>query len=123
MTAPRVRHSYYEANARQRLAGLLDAGSFRELLGPGERVTSPHLPELGLPVAFDDGVVVGHGRLAERAVLVAAPGGRVSRRRGRRGTRRQDHRPAGARRRRGGRRRCCYCWNPGACACTRPMPG
>lgn len=75
MTAPVIRHSYYEANARQRIAGLLDAGSFRELLGPAAHVTSPHLKALGLPVAFDDGVVVGHGRLAERAVLVAAQEG------------------------------------------------
>jgi malonate decarboxylase beta subunit len=75
MTARPARHSYYEANARQRLAGLLDAGSFRELLGPEERVTSPHLPALGLPAAFDDGVVVGRGRLADRAVLVAAQEG------------------------------------------------
>ena len=49
------RHSYYEAGARERLHGLLDAGSFRELLGPAERMTSPHLPPLDAPVAFDDG--------------------------------------------------------------------
>ncbi|EGD03304.1 malonate decarboxylase subunit beta, partial [Burkholderia sp. TJI49] len=36
--------SWYEASARQRIDGLLDAGSFGEFLGPAERVTSPHLP-------------------------------------------------------------------------------
>jgi malonate decarboxylase beta subunit len=71
----RARHSYYEATARQRLAALLDPGSFREFLAPPARVTSPHLPALGLPVAFDDGVVVGRALLDRRAVLVAAQEG------------------------------------------------
>ena len=69
------RHSYYEAGARERLHGLLDAGSFRELLGPAERMTSPHLPPLDAPVAFDDGVVVGRGRLDGRSVLAGAQEG------------------------------------------------
>ena len=70
-----MKHSFYDADARQRIARLLDAGSFRELLGPAERMTSPHLPLLDTPVAFDDGAVVGTGRLAGRAVLVAAQEG------------------------------------------------
>ena len=69
------RHSFYEANARQRIAGVLDAGSFRELLPPSQRATSPHLPLLDTPVAFDDGVVVGVGRLGDRRVLIAAQEG------------------------------------------------
>ena len=68
-------HSFYEANARQRIAGLLDAGSFRELVPPSARATSPHLPLLDTPVAFDDGVVVGAGRLDGHAVLVASQEG------------------------------------------------
>jgi malonate decarboxylase beta subunit len=70
-----ARHSYYEATARQRLAALLDAGSLHEFLGPAARVTSPHLPVLGLPVAFDDGVIVGRGRLEGQPVLAAAQEG------------------------------------------------
>jgi len=70
-----LRHSYYEASARQRLTVLLDAGSFHEFLPPAARVTSPHLPALGLPVAFDDGVVVGRGLLDRHPVLVAAQEG------------------------------------------------
>ncbi len=70
-----MKHSFYEANARQRIAGLLDAGSFRELLPPLARMTSPHLPLLDAPVAFDDGVVVGAGLLGGRAVLVASQEG------------------------------------------------
>lgn len=70
-----MKHSFYEANARRRLLGLLDAGSFRELLPPVERAVSPHLPLLDLPVAFDDGVIVGSGKLDGRPVLAASQEG------------------------------------------------
>lgn len=63
---------FYEATARQRVAALLDKGSFREILPPAQRVVSPHLKELDLPVAFDDGIVIGEGRLDGRKVFVAA---------------------------------------------------
>ncbi|MDF2619921.1 MAG: biotin-independent malonate decarboxylase subunit beta [Xanthobacteraceae bacterium] len=69
------RHSYLEASARARLAGILDAGTFREFCGPRARQTSPHLPALGMPVAFDDGIVVGEGRIDGRPVLIAAQEG------------------------------------------------
>lgn len=69
------RHSWFEADARTRIAGLADAGSFRELCGPHERLTSPHLAALDLPVAFDDGVVVGEATLDGRPVLVGAQQG------------------------------------------------
>ena len=70
-----TRHSWFEATARRRLVGLLDAGSFREILPPAEAQPSPHLAQLDLPGAFDDGVVVGCGRLAEKTVFVAAQEG------------------------------------------------
>jgi malonate decarboxylase beta subunit len=72
---PSPRASYREASARRRLAGVLDPGSFTELLGPAERVTSPHLAALGLPAAFDDGVVVGAGLLHGEPVLAASQEG------------------------------------------------
>ena len=68
--------SWYEASARARLDGLLDAGSFREVIGPEQRRTSPHLPLFDLPRAFDDGMIVGSGHLDGQAVLVAAQEGR-----------------------------------------------
>lgn len=68
--------SWYEASARRRVEALLDAGTFAECVGPAERRMSPHLPLFDLPRAFDDGIVVGSGRLAGKPVLVAAQEGR-----------------------------------------------
>ena len=67
--------SYAECSARERLARLLDTGSFHEWLPPSERLTSPHLAQLGVPCAFDDGVVIGRARLDGRTVYVAAQEG------------------------------------------------
>lgn len=67
--------SYLETNARQRINALLDAASFEEFMPPSERVVSPHLAQLDAPVSFDDGIVIGSGRLAGRAVLAAAQEG------------------------------------------------
>jgi malonate decarboxylase beta subunit len=67
--------SYQEATARQRIAGMLDAGSFDEFLPPQMRVTSPHLHQLDAPVSFDDGVVVGRGAIEGRKVFIAAQEG------------------------------------------------
>lgn len=68
--------SWYEATARQRVAGLLDEGSFEEFIGPEQRETSPHLSLFDLPEQFDDGMIVGHGRLEGARVLMAAQEGR-----------------------------------------------
>jgi malonate decarboxylase beta subunit len=67
--------SYLEANARERMAHVLDAGSFEEFLPPSQRVVSPHLGQLDAPVSFDDGVVVGRGRLHGAIVFAAAQEG------------------------------------------------
>ncbi|HVI38988.1 MAG TPA: biotin-independent malonate decarboxylase subunit beta, partial [Gaiellales bacterium] len=70
-----MKRSYYEDSARERLLGLLDDGSFREILPPTERVVSPHLRQLDTPAAFDDGIIVGGGTLDGNPVLVAAQEG------------------------------------------------
>ena len=67
--------SYAECSARERLAQVLDAGSFHEWLPPAERLTSPHLAQLGVPSAFDDGVAIGRARLDGKTVFVAAQEG------------------------------------------------
>ncbi len=73
--ASRNEASWFQATARERVSGLLDPGSFTEFLGPAERVESPHLGLFDLPRAFDDGVVVGRGKLDGHDVLLAAQEG------------------------------------------------
>lgn len=67
--------SYAECSARERLAHLVDVGSFHEWLPPADRVTSPHLAQLGVPCAFDDGVAIGRATLAGRTIFIAAQEG------------------------------------------------
>ena len=69
------RVSFAECSARQRIAAVFDAGSFHEWLPPSQRVMSPHLAQLGVPAAFDDGVAIGEARLDGRQVFVAAQEG------------------------------------------------
>ncbi len=68
--------SWYEASARTRVRLLLDHNSFVEFIGPEKREISPHLKVFDLPEQFDDGIVVGHGRLDGSRVLIAAQEGR-----------------------------------------------
>lgn len=70
-----MRESFFEASARERVLGIVDADSFREFVPPAARVSSPHLAMLEQPVAFDDGLVVGAATLGGRPVLVAAQEG------------------------------------------------
>jgi len=67
--------SYQEATARERLQHLFNPGSFEEFIPPSARVTSPHLAQLNAPVAFDDGVAIGHALLGGVPVYVAAQEG------------------------------------------------
>ena len=68
--------SWYEASARQRVRLLLDAGSFKEFIGPEKREVSPHLKMFNLPEQFDDGIIVGRGRISGASVFIAAQEGR-----------------------------------------------
>jgi malonate decarboxylase beta subunit len=68
--------SWFEAVARQRLAVLVDPGSFEEFIGPEQREISPHLKVFDLPAEFDDGIVIGAARIGGAPVLVAAQEGR-----------------------------------------------
>jgi malonate decarboxylase beta subunit len=63
---------FHEQTARQRIAALVDPGSFDELLPPPERITSPYLAQLGIPVSFDDGVVIGRAKIGGRTIYIAA---------------------------------------------------
>jgi malonate decarboxylase beta subunit len=64
--------SFVELGARQRARALLDEGSFRELLDPFERITSPWLPKQGIVTQADDGVVVAKGTIDGQPAVIAA---------------------------------------------------
>jgi len=65
-------HLFHEQTARQRLASLVDPGSFTEYLPPPARVMSPYLPQLDIPVSFDDGLVIGRAKIGGKPVYLAA---------------------------------------------------
>jgi malonate decarboxylase beta subunit len=58
-----MRKSFVELNARERAQALLDKGSYRELLGPFDRLESPWLPMQGVVPQADDGLIVARGAL------------------------------------------------------------
>jgi malonate decarboxylase beta subunit len=66
------RQSVIEMRARDRARALLDPGSFRELLGPFDRLESPWLPLQGVVPESDDGVIVARGQLAGHPALIMA---------------------------------------------------
>ncbi len=79
MTIPTLLHataaSFSELDARERARALLDAGSFRELLDPFQRIESPHLPPQGIVPQSDDGVVVARGLIdGQQAVVLSIEG-------------------------------------------------
>lgn len=70
-----ARPSFIELKARERARALLDEDTFREILGPFERLGSPWLEQQGIVPQSDDGVVVARGRLdGEPAVILAIEG-------------------------------------------------
>lgn len=67
-----ARRSFIELSARERARAILDDGSYRELLGPFERLKSPWLALQGIVQQADDGVVIARGRIGGSAAVVAA---------------------------------------------------
>jgi len=67
-----MRDSFIELRARERARAILDADTFRELLGPFDRMKSPWLPLQGVVTQADDGVVVARGRVDGKPAVVAA---------------------------------------------------
>jgi len=67
--------AFTELSARERARAVLDEGSFRELLGPFDRLESPHLAPQGIVPQSDDGAVIARGTIdGEGAVVVALDG-------------------------------------------------
>ena len=72
LRAPLLRESFIELSARDRARALLDSGSFRELLGPFDRLESPWLPLQGVVCQADDGVVIARGTIDGAPSVIAA---------------------------------------------------
>lgn len=68
--------SFAERLACERARALLDPGSFREILGPFERVRSPYLQAQSIVAQADDGVTIGRGLLGGEPACVVATEGR-----------------------------------------------
>src|ERR1700691_4947246 len=70
------RQSFIELDARARAQSLMDSDSWRELVGPFDRIESPWLPEQGIAPQSDDGCVVLKGTIAGKpTVVIALEGG------------------------------------------------
>ena len=67
-----ARDSFIELTARERAQRLLDPGTFRELLGPFDRMTSPWLPLQGIVCQADDGAVIARGSIDGEPAVIAA---------------------------------------------------
>jgi malonate decarboxylase beta subunit len=70
--APVLADSFIELPARERARALLDPGTFRELLGPFDRIESPWLPLQGIVCQADDGAVIARGTIDGEPAVVAA---------------------------------------------------
>jgi len=58
-----ARKSFIELYASERAQALLDEGTYRELLGPFERLKSPWLLMQGVVPESDDGSIVARGKI------------------------------------------------------------
>jgi len=67
-----ARKSFVELNARERAQALLDEGSYRELLGPFERLESPWLLTQGVVPQADDGLIVARGEIGGKDSVILA---------------------------------------------------
>ena len=67
-----ARKSFVELNARERAQALLDEGSYRELLGPFERLESPWLLMQGVVPQADDGLIVARGKIGGKDSVILA---------------------------------------------------
>ncbi|WP_058186980.1 biotin-independent malonate decarboxylase subunit beta [Terracidiphilus gabretensis] len=69
------RKSFIELDARARAQSLFDEGTWKELVGPFDRIESPWLAKQGIAPQFDDGCVVIKGKIGgSPAVTIAFEG-------------------------------------------------
>jgi malonate decarboxylase beta subunit len=66
------RQSFIELDGRKRAQSLFDEGTWRELVGPFDRMESPWLPLQGIAPQFDDGCIVIKGKIGGMAAVAIA---------------------------------------------------
>ncbi|MCB2308190.1 biotin-independent malonate decarboxylase subunit beta [Clostridium estertheticum] len=70
-----LKNSFVELGARARAKAVLDDGTFMELLGPFDRMESPHLEPQDIVPESDDGIVIAKGLICgEPAVVISMEG-------------------------------------------------
>ena len=70
-----IKNSFVELGARARAKAVLDDGTFMELLGPFDRMESPHLEPQDIVPQSDDGMVIAKGLICgEPAVVISMEG-------------------------------------------------
>ena len=67
-----TRQSFIELDGRRRAQSLFDEGTWKELVGPFDRMESPWLPLQGIAPQFDDGCVVIKGKIGGMAAVAIA---------------------------------------------------
>jgi malonate decarboxylase beta subunit len=66
------RKSFIELNGRGRAQSLFDQGTWKELVGPFDRIESPWLPMQDITPQTDDGCIVIKGKIAGKPVAAIA---------------------------------------------------
>ena len=66
------RQSFIELDGRRRAQSLFDEGTWKELVGPFDRIESPWLPMQGIAPQFDDGCIVIKGKIDGMAAVAIA---------------------------------------------------
>jgi malonate decarboxylase beta subunit len=62
--------SFVECRGRERVHGILDDGTYKELLGPWDDLESPHLEPQGIVPQSDDGVIIAKGTVNNQPAVV-----------------------------------------------------
>ncbi|MFC0272668.1 biotin-independent malonate decarboxylase subunit beta [Metabacillus herbersteinensis] len=65
-----LKTSFVECSGRERAHGILDDGTYNELLGPWDDLESPHLEPQGIVPQSDDGVIIAKGTINEQPAVV-----------------------------------------------------
>ena len=70
-----MKNSFKELKGRERARAILDEGTFKELVGPFERLESPYLEMQEITPQSDDGMIIARGKIdGKNAVVISMEG-------------------------------------------------